>query len=73
MTGGNFWSEWRPRPDALPPEERISVAELEAWYKGVGHALESEFSIESAEARLWREALERIRKESWEGVGRVHP
>ena len=60
-------------PDALPPEERISIPELEAWYKGVGHVLENQFGTESPEARLWRDGLERIRKESWEGVGRIHP
>ena len=64
---------FRSGPDALPPEERISVPELEAWYKGVSQVLENQFGIESAEARLWREGLERTRKESWEGVGRVHP
>jgi uncharacterized protein (TIGR02391 family) len=64
---------FRSGPDALPPEERISVPELEAWYKGVSHLLESQFGVESAEARLWREGLEQIRKESWEGVGRIHP
>jgi uncharacterized protein (TIGR02391 family) len=60
-------------PDALPPGERISIPELEAWYKGVTHILEIQFGVESAEARLWREGLERINKASWEGVGRVHP
>jgi hypothetical protein len=64
---------FRSGPDALPPEERISVPELEAWYKGVSHLLESQFGVESAEARLWREGLEQIRKESWEEVGRIHP
>jgi uncharacterized protein (TIGR02391 family) len=64
---------FRSGPDALPPGEQISIPELEAWYKGVTHILEIQFGIESAEGRLWREGLERINKESWEGVGRVHP
>jgi uncharacterized protein (TIGR02391 family) len=64
---------YEPGPDALLPEERITVPELEAWYTGVSHVLEQQFGIESNEARLWQEGLERIRKESWEGVGRVSP
>ncbi len=64
---------YEPGPEALPPEERITVAELEAWYKGVTEVLDQQFGAESAEARLWRDGLERVRKESWEGVGRVSP
>lgn len=64
---------YEPGPEALPPSERITVAELEAWYKGVTEVLEQQFGTESAEARLWRDGLERIRRESWEGVGRVSP
>src|SRR5437870_3697220 len=64
---------YEPGPEALPPEERITVAELEALYKGVSQVLDQQFGIESCEARLWREGLERIRTESWEGVGRVSP
>jgi hypothetical protein len=60
-------------PEALPPSERIAVAELEAWYNGVTEVLAQRFGAESAEVRLWRDGLERIRRESWEGVGRVSP
>jgi uncharacterized protein (TIGR02391 family) len=64
---------YEPGPEALPPEERITVPELEAWYKGVSRVLDQQFGVESDEARLWRDGLERIRTESFEGVGRVSP
>ncbi len=61
-----------PGHDALPPEERITVAELQAWYDGVTKALEQQFGSESIEATLWRDGLERISKESSEQVGQPH-
>jgi hypothetical protein len=60
-------------PDALPPEEQVSVAELNAWYKGISGVLDQRFGGESSEARIWRDGLERIKRESWENVGRVSP
>jgi uncharacterized protein (TIGR02391 family) len=62
---------YEPGVEALAPEETITVAELQGWYEGVSRVLEQQFGAESAEARLWQEGLERIRRESWEG--RVSP
>jgi uncharacterized protein (TIGR02391 family) len=59
--------------DALPPEERITIPEIGAWYEAVTRILEQQFGTESSETRLWREGLERMRREAWEGVGIVSP
>jgi hypothetical protein len=64
---------YEPGPEALSPSERITEAEIEAWYKGMTEVLEQQFGAASAEAQLWRDGLDRIRRESWEGVGRVSP
>jgi hypothetical protein len=52
---------YTPEPEALPSEERITVPELEAWYKCVSRVLDQQFGVESDEARLWRDGLDRIR------------
>jgi hypothetical protein len=64
---------YEPGLEGLPPSERITIAELKAWYKGVTEVLKQLFGAESAEAQLWRDGLERIRRDSWEGVGRISP
>lgn len=56
--------------DALPPEKRLTVAEVEAWYIGVGRILEHEFGFDSREATLWREGLAAVRRQAWEALGR---
>ncbi len=56
--------------DALPPERRLSLAELDAWYNGVRKILEDEFGSDSQDAKLWREGLAAINKQSWEALGR---
>jgi hypothetical protein len=60
-----------PGYETLPPEERITIAELEGWYSGVTEALEQGLGPESPELMLWREGLERIQKESWEEFGKA--
>jgi hypothetical protein len=60
-----------PGYETLPPEERITIAELEGWYSGVAAALEQGHGAKSPELKLWREGLERIQKESWEEVGKA--
>src|SRR6266478_135604 len=64
-----FDGRWRD----FPPEERVSHAELNAWYRGIQLAVDSEFGSESPEAKALRSGLERMTQESWEGVGRVTP
>jgi hypothetical protein len=60
-----------PGYEILPPEERITIAELQGWYSGVAAALEQGHGPESPELMLWRKGLERIQKESWEEVGKT--
>lgn len=61
---------YNPGYETLPPEERITVAELQGWYSGVDVALEQKYGSQSPELVLWRTGLERIQKESCEEVGR---
>lgn len=57
-------------PAALPPEQRVTVAELEAWYRGVSALLESQFGLDSQELRVWRERRAEASKRSWDMVWR---
>jgi uncharacterized protein (TIGR02391 family) len=62
-----------PGYDTLPPEEQIAEAELEGWYSGVAAALEQRYGPQSPELMLWKEGLERIKKEAWEEFGKIPP
>src|SRR5262249_14901145 len=65
--------EYDDRWQNFPPEERVSEAELKAWYTGIQLALDSEFGSESREAKALRSGLEQMTRKSWEGIGRVTP
>ncbi len=56
-------------PETLPPNQQVTVAELDAWYRGVGAALERAFGSESYEMRTWTFRLKESRERSWEAVG----
>jgi uncharacterized protein (TIGR02391 family) len=61
-------------PDTLPPEQQVTVAELEAWYKGVEAVLEKTFGADSAELRQWIDGRAESRRRSWDAVfGRDAP
>jgi len=57
----------------FPPAKRVSHAELNAWYRGIQLAVDSEFGPESSAAKALRSGLERMTQESWAGLGRVTP
>ena len=65
--------EYDGRWKDFPPEDRVSEAELKGWYTGIQLAVDTEFGFESPEAKALRTGLERLTKESWDGVGRVTP
>jgi uncharacterized protein (TIGR02391 family) len=49
-------------PEALPPDQQLTVAELDSWYEGVGALLERTFGPDSVELRMWREWEAELRK-----------
>jgi hypothetical protein len=57
----------------FPTEQRVSEAELKGWYTGIQAAVDLEFGAASREAEILRSGLERVGRDSWEGVGRVSP
>lgn len=44
----------------FPLEERVAEQELNAWYRGITTAIESEFGSESKEAHVLRSGFERV-------------
>ena len=55
-------------PATLPPDQQVTVAELDAWYRGVETALEKAFGVNSHELKTWHSRKEEIRKQEWENI-----
>jgi len=62
-----------PNPDVLPPDQQVTVAEVNAWYRGVESSLETAFGTTSHELRTWKFRREESVKRSWEAVGSGKP
>src|ERR1041385_8458088 len=57
-------------PATLPPDQQVTVVELDAWYRGVETALEKAFGATSHELKTWHFRMEEIKKHDWEQIGR---
>ena len=57
-------------PTTLPPDQQVTVAELEAWYRGVEAAMEKAFGTDSHELRTWHFRREQIKEQELENITR---
>ena len=50
----------------IPIEERVTVAELESWYRGAAGLLETTYGPQSREMNIWRQRREEAQKRGWD-------
>jgi hypothetical protein len=69
----NVHLHYQQNPNTLPPDQQVTVVELDAWYRGVETALEKAFGTDSHEMRTWHDRKKQIREQEWENIARTRP
>jgi len=65
--------QYREIGPPVRPEDQVTVAELEGYYKGVELSLTKEFGNDSEEVLLWNDEILRTRSEAHEQLGLITP